>query len=415
VSSPRSRKPKVTEKKREIPRPIHPFPARMAASIPWSELQGGKTSLRVLDPMAGSGTTAVVARQLGHIPIAFDTDPMAVLLAKVWCSDLPESLTLRTAEKVLERAKAYARKIPLGHAYPLDADPETRAFVRYWFDGTNRKQLTALAKAISGISNTRVRDVLWCAFSRMIITKQAGASLAWDVSHSRPHKVHGKNIIRPLNHFLNATRVVLAAAPFRSANRQSPPAVVERGDARSLPLRTRSVDVVISSPPYLNAIDYLRGHKFSLVWMGHAVRDLRAIRAGNIGTEASANQPEDAHIAQAMDSMGRLTPLPPTQKRWLARYVADMDQALSEMHRVLVPGGRAVLVIGDCTMRGVFVRNSNALAYLAARHGFRITARRRRRLPPNRRYLPPPSSRGAGAALGNRMRTEVLLSLKKRA
>ena len=65
MSSPRSRKPKVTERKREIPRPIHPFPARMAASIPWSELQGGKTSLRVLDPMAGSGTMVLAGLDHG--------------------------------------------------------------------------------------------------------------------------------------------------------------------------------------------------------------------------------------------------------------------------------------------------------------------------------------------------------------
>jgi hypothetical protein len=163
----------------------------------------------------------------------------------------------------------------------------------------------------------------------------------------------------------------------------------------------------------MNAIDYLRGHKFTLVWMGHVVGELRDIRATNIGTEVAASKPENGHIAQAMHRMGRVASLPLQQRRWLTRYVTDMDQALSEMHRVLVAGGRVLLVIGDCTMRGVFVRNSGALAYLATRHGFRVVGRRRRRLPPSRRYLPPPSSRGAGSALGNRMRTEVLLSLKK--
>src|SRR5712691_735311 len=113
-----------------IPRPIHPFPARMAASIPWNVLrrQSGRP-LRVLDPMAGSGTTLVVARTLGHEAIGFDTDPLAVLLAKVWCSDFTESSVLTFAEKALEIAKRRARRLPLRRAYPVEADDETRAFV----------------------------------------------------------------------------------------------------------------------------------------------------------------------------------------------------------------------------------------------------------------------------------------------
>jgi DNA modification methylase len=81
------------------------FPARMAASIPWNELR--KTSrkpLRVMDPMAGSGTTLVVAKALGHEPIDFDRDPLAVLLSKVWCSNLAEAPTRRIAQAVLDVA-----------------------------------------------------------------------------------------------------------------------------------------------------------------------------------------------------------------------------------------------------------------------------------------------------------------------
>jgi SAM-dependent methyltransferase len=401
--------------KSAIPRPIHPFPARMAASIPWNELRRGTAPLRVLDPMAGSGTTLVVARSLGHAPIGFDTDPLAVLLARTWCADLTEASTVRLAERVCESAKRRASKLSLRDAYPSGADEETKAFVRYWFDPTNRRQLAALADTISEVPYKAPRDVLWCAFSRMIITKQAGASLALDVAHSRPHKVLDKNVIRPVDHFLRAVRIVMAAAPFRAdAETNAPRAVVKMADARKLPLAPETIDIVISSPPYLNAIDYLRGHKFSLVWMGHSVRALRDVRAENIGTEVSADiKIEDKKIAAAMERMGDLKNLPLRQRRCLGRYVADMDRTIAEIHRVLVPGGRAVLVVGDCTMRGVYVRNSGALAYLGEQHGFQVGKMRRRKLPPNRRYLPPPSSAGSGAALQNRMRTEVLLDLAK--
>src|SRR3546814_12385395 len=38
---------------------------------------------------------------------------------------------------------------------------------------------------------------------------------------------------------------------------------VDLGDARDLALDARSVDAIVTSPPYLNAIDYMRGHRIS--------------------------------------------------------------------------------------------------------------------------------------------------------
>jgi hypothetical protein len=207
---------------------------------------------------------------------------------------------------------------------------------------------------------------------------------------------------------------VLAAMPFKARQTSRPEAEVKIADARAMPLDDSSIDVVISSPPYLNAIDYLRGHRMSLVWMGHRVSSLRAVRAGNIGTEAAgAADPDNDKNAEILKRMGRIEKLSEREQRLLARYVSDMDKSMGELKRVLVTKGRALLVIGDCTMKGIFVRNSSALAALGERHGLTVMRRRRRPLPPNRRYLPPPSARKSGAVLANRMRTEVLLEMVK--
>ena len=59
--------------------PIHPFPARMAPGIALEALGESKASLRILDPMAGSGTVLAVARSKGHRAFGVDVDPLAVL------------------------------------------------------------------------------------------------------------------------------------------------------------------------------------------------------------------------------------------------------------------------------------------------------------------------------------------------
>ncbi len=396
-------------------RPIHPFPARMAPSIALDELPAANGKpLRVLDPMVGSGTTLVAARSRGHQAFGFDTDPLALLISNVWTADLREETVTTYAHNVAEQASVAWKAIPLADAYPQGCDEETRAFIRFWFDLPNRRQLRALSDAITTTRHVATKRVLWCAFSRLIIAKARGASWAMDLSHSRPHKVIDKPVFRPLPAFEKAVKTVLDNAPFAKDNTGLPTVSVKKGDARSLPLEDSSVDIVITSPPYLNAIDYMRCSKFSLVWMGHQISQLRGLRSTNIGTEVSAGgSPDDPFIKDALAAAGSVERLDLRDRKMLARYVGDMNSVVQEIGRVLVPGGRCVLVIGDCTMRGVFIRNSEVLKCLGQQAGLMPVSRVARELPANRRYLPPPCARQAGKMLNGRMRQEIVLTLQK--
>lgn len=387
---------------------VHPFPARMAASIPWTLLTDKQRPLRVLDPMMGSGTSLVVARAKGHEGIGFDTDPLAVLLAKVWASDIDVSEFLEAAGRVAARAESDYSKKNLC-SYPVDSDSETQKFVRFWFDLRTRRRLFSLCAAIMR-EPSRLQQPLWCAFSRLIITKDAGASLARDVSHSRPHRHYAKAPLDPIAEYFRAAQRVVAACPFRR-EQKLPPSRIRTGDARHIPLPERSVDLAITSPPYLNAIDYLRGHRLSLVWMGYNLSSLSTIRASNIGSEVATIKTLSDRVA---DSVVRALHVGQLTERFqcvLSRYVVDMSQVMKEIKRVLVPSGRAVFVIGDSNVRGIYVRNSRIIEMLAANYGLVKVARCRRTIPDNRRYLPPPEL--AKDALNTRMRSEVVLAFEK--
>jgi hypothetical protein len=299
-------------------------------------------------------------------------------------------------------------------AYPRAADDETKAFVRYWFDSTNRVQLTALAETISRIHDHSLRDLMWCGLSRLIITKSAGVSLAMDISHSRPHRTYDKAPLRAFDHFERAVKRITVAAPFSVSDGKKSSATANLADARQLPIDDDSVDMVITSPPYLNAIDYVRGHKFSLVWMGHSIKDLRNLRATTLGTE-NIGKPNktDGETERLVGMMCDVDRLSSRYVGILCKYVRDIKAVLSETRRVLRSNGKAVFVIGNCNIGGVFVENSKCIEELAKLLGFAITKTRRRPLPENRRYLPPPSSSTAGTALKKRMREEVILTLTK--
>lgn len=394
-------------------RPVHPFPARMAPSVVWDALPSQGKPLKVLDPMSGSGTTLVCARMRGHHAFGCDTDPLALLIARAWCADVYPDKILRRAEIVLERAAKLRKYLSIEDSYPKNADEETRKFIEFWFDPKTRCDLAALSTCISRVRSESERVFLWCAFSRMVITKNTGVSLARDVSHSRPHRAYATAPVKPFNIFRKAVATVTSNCPFTLETRIVPPVNVQHADARSLPIENSSMDMILTSPPYLNAIDYLRGHKLSLVWMGYRIPEIRAIRSGNIGTEVSIKHSPNDAIHDAMSVMANFDQIGNRNLGMIRRYVFDIEKVMKECARVLKKNGKAIFVVGDSTIRGVFIKNSAALVSLAKHHGLALVSHTTRPIEISRRYLPPPESIKAGDRMQSRMREEVILYFSK--
>ena len=389
---------------------VHPFPARMAPDLALGVMAGRREALRILDPMAGSGTVLAVARANGHLAIGVDMDPLAVLISRVWTTAIDPSVLRQNAAEVLAVARKTFKSLRVREAYPSNANDETRQFVRFWFDTKARRQLASLAAAIESVNNKEIRDALWCAFSRLIISKRSGASLAADLSHSRPHKVFRRAPVEPFSKFLFSVERIVSGCLDSSRSNTGSAVRVHEGDARNLPLDDNSIDLVLTSPPYLNAIDYLRCSKFSLVWMGYTIGEIRSIRSAVVGTTVG-KYGDDNHVRSIISKLNLMPSLQAKQEAMLARYIHDMRQIMCETARVLKDGGQAVYVVGENTIGGTFIRNSLIVRELADDAGLRCTGSRSRELPANRRYLPPPSARAT--ALDARMRREVILTLKK--
>ncbi|MCF8476693.1 MAG: hypothetical protein K9G60_06660 [Pseudolabrys sp.] len=394
--------------------PVHPFPARMAAAVALKAIARSRTPLRVLDPMMGSGTVLAVARSKGHFASGVDIDPLAVLIARVWTTAIDKEAVRASAKNVLKRAEETLGQTASKDAYPHNADHETKAFLRYWFDTSARRQLAALAGQIQACRSRLARDVLWCAFSRLIIAKQAGASLALDLSHSRPHKYFNVAPKKPFEHFLAAIEQVLANCLSKTESRRGPAARVKLGDARKLETKSNSIDLVLTSPPYLNAIDYMRCSKFSLVWMGFKSSKVREVRGKSIGTEKGQYVTDTNDLTTELAKSLRInSKLSSRHKALLRRFIQDMDAVIREAVRVLVPGGRAIFVVGENELKGTYIRNSKIIYKLALRAGLAFGGSLTRTLPPNRRYLPPPKNEKG--SINTRMRKEVVITFVKKA
>lgn len=357
----------------------------------------------LLDPMCGSGTVLRAGVEAGLQVIGTDVDPLAVLMAKVWCSPPTRVELINEAHDLVAAASAVEGDLAdlLGWI-----DDETSRFIAFWFGEPQRTELTRLAHVLATWKRPG-GDALRVAFSRIIVTKDRGASLGRDISHSRPHKVADRVSFDVPSEFLKSVRLLssrLHAELVRGAAR------VENGDSRELDcVADKSVDCIVTSPPYLNALDYLRGHRLSLVWLGYTMSELRSIRSGSIGAERVLRDPDFEHSAYIKHADGREPPA--KLVGWSARYQRDATSASVQFARVLRPGGHVVLVVGNSRLQGFKVDNAQIYSDALMRAGLEVIETREREIPTSSRYLPTPTG---GSDLALRMRTEIILTARSK-
>src|SRR5260370_35514083 len=103
----------------------------------------------------------------------------------------------------------------------------------------------------------------------------------------------------------------------------------------------------------MTAIDYIRCSKFSLVWMGHRIGELRELRSKSVGAENGRRHSAENH--ENSQVIRRLNLSPPLERKQLAvqdRYISDMHSSIREVVPMLPPGGKAVYAIGSDSIAG---------------------------------------------------------------
>jgi DNA modification methylase len=420
---------------------LHSFPAKFPPQLPRKFIDGlTQPGDVVLDPMAGSGTTVVEAMVAGRHGVGFDIDPLALLLTRVKVTPLAVHDAARAGREVLEKAsRAVANdRDQVERALDQQWDRKTREFVDYWFAPDTQVELWALSHEIGKVTDPGVRAFLELTLSSVIITKSGGVSLALDLGHTRPHRA--KRVLdasrRPLSQEnpanVSASRLRIltkivrpALGEFRLRLRSNLKSLVATAwhdsdsvaacaDAQSLPLADSSVDLIVTSPPYAsNAIDYMRAHKFSLVWMGHGIEELGRKRGEYIGGESITGvdfeplPPSVAQVIAEIDAEDERKALV------LRRYYSEMTRTLREMLRVLKPGRAAVVVVGTSTMRGRDTQTQVCLAEIGRALGLQVAGIRERRLDRNRRMMPAGAHVDAASQIQQRMHSEYVIGFYK--
>jgi len=281
----------------------------------------------VLDPFAGSGVVPLESVLAGRTAWANDLSPYAYVLTrgKLETPD-NEELAIAHTQALLDRIEPQALSI--------DIDPVPEWVKQFFHPQT-------LAEVISSFRVLQTKQqyfLLACLLG--ILHHIRPGFLSYPASHLVPYlrqKKYPPEQFPEMYQYRDVRSRLLAKVKRAYRRAQLPENWPQRQyqiwqtNAMNLPIPDRSVDAIISSPPYFGALDYARDNRLRLWFLGcENWKDL------------------DAQL---------------TAKNKV--YLPQMSACLQSMARVLKPDRHCVLVLGDVNRNGKTKKTAEILANLA--------------------------------------------------
>jgi SAM-dependent methyltransferase len=305
---------------------------------------GKKNPKVVLDPFCGVGTTLLAAKQRKIDSIGVDASQLAVFIAQAKTEDYSRDDMLALKEFISR---------PRGGENNLRWDFELFD-PRAAFPKRNLNQILALRTSIEE-QPPRVRNILLLALLSILpqasmIVKDGGVLKIRREKSALPAREIFKRKVKQIIKDLEARQ------DFGHVPR------VFLGDARALDVPGESADMVLTSPPYLNNIDYSKvyGLELSLLQMSKALAQevrMRAIRSF-IGKQMDVDS-----MPEEVGEVGDRIPI-------VGTYFKDMEASIAEMYRVLNPGGEAHIVVSNSVIHETHILVDEIFARMGERIGF---------------------------------------------
>lgn len=343
----------------------------------------------VLDPFAGVGTTLLQATHLGYNAIGFEINPYPALAASTKLR--ASNINLQKLDDVVHEAQKISRSWCINPPPKDVAKPDLRTRIPFFSPRVERQVLHALA-FISKVDDKDIADLFRIAFGSVIVgmsnysyepslgtRPSAGKSLIEDADV-------GAILLKKLQH-MRADIAWLNEEARESTGIGRGKVINANFLTRNDLLESKSVDLMITSPPYMNNYHYVRNTRPQLYWLSFisSPEEQRHLETGNFGKYwQTVRDSVDIHLGfedKALD--GLLNELRGIRKiqgaygglgwaNYVASYFNDCYEFLGILKRVLKRKGVGVVVIGNSIIQGVEIKVEQILARVALLQGFTV-------------------------------------------
>jgi DNA modification methylase len=364
---------------------IHSFPAKFFPELPrYLILKFSKPREAVLDPMCGSGTVVLESVLNRRIGLGVDIDSMALLISRAKTTPIRPSLLDSSYTALSRRIAASMEDAQFRSSIPQFPYRDK------WFKPHVLQELALVRNCILTLPeyDDGFEPESWPSLLRFL--QVVMSSIIRGVSNADPHctrTVIRKNLVKDIRPG-DATSAFLDALSKQCQamkelwgvyeTRDDWDATVLHADATETSLADDSVSLAVTSPPYINAVDYPRTHQLEMYWLGHLGEGpLSEVKRNYIGTETVYKNEYSEMKRSGLSSLDplleRIYHTDPRRSYIVFRFFQEMEDQLGETWRVLKPGGRYCIAIGNNVIRGVLVESHKILAEIAQeRIGFEL-------------------------------------------
>jgi len=354
---------------------------------------------RVLDPFCGTGTTLVECKKLGIQSVGVEANPIAHFSSRVkvdW-SPNPKELVAH-AKRVAEAVTASLEAEGLFESLELFAQPSNGRKFLILEESKNKLLLAnsisplplhkalVLIERLNRSRNLRFNDHERLALAKSIVFSISNLRFGPEVGVGKPRS--DAPVVSSWLHNIHSI-----ADDLRVHDENFVKADVHHADSRQLLdiLPPKSVDAVITSPPYPNEKDYTRTTRLESVLLGFisSKQDLRELKQGlvrsntrnvykldeddllvedNTEIQRIANEIEERRI-----ELGKTSGFERLYARVTKLYFGGMKKHLIDLKRILRPGAQLAYVVGDqASYLRVMIRTGQLLAEIAESVGYEV-------------------------------------------
>ncbi len=370
---------------------FHKYPAKFIPHIPkWAinKYLAGQKNKTIFDPFCGSGTTLAEGILAGHNVIGIDIDPLSCMIAKVKTTNINTTELNKISDWLVKGVKRKKRG---------EFKPECET-IEHWFPEETINKLSIIRTLINQIperfgDNKSIEDIqhlLIVCFSSIIrrVSYADNESQKTYVSHT-----HIKTPEEPLSLFLSQLglfkeRIIKFSENIPKLRNR----IICSSSTESLKtkLKGQNIDLAITSPPYIKAIDYIYNQMVELFWIG----DLFGIQ-----TQSKQNEKKKEYIGSKhfyKKEFVEYTPFGTTiginkldkkiqrvfktdkknghKHAYITfKYFVGMENHFAEISKYLDKGRHYIMVVGDSSVSNIFFNTADFLTEIAERNGFRIT------------------------------------------
>jgi len=344
----------------------------------------------VLDPFLGVGTTLVEAVLLGHNAIGFEINPYAAQACRAKISAY--QIAVERLYDEISRFRIFYGDRDSRDYVPKSTPPKGFKTRSRFYSPRVLHKVLILQDFVDTIKDSNLQDLFKLAFASTMVRYSNYSyepSLGRRVSAGKP-EIHdfpvGRTILNKLLEMAEDISWFQERLPKGPLNAR----IVNDSFFKYREyLDPASVDLIITSPPYLNNYHYNRNTRPQLYWLGYAERpkDLKPLEHSNFGKYWQTVREQDelelefslpnADLEERLQTLRKLKPEKGIYggngwANYAASYFNDCHAFAEAIKCILKPGAAALVVVGNSILQGIMIPTDQYFGKIAESVGLEL-------------------------------------------